>query len=90
MKIKSIGTIKSNAPELMNGSNENVYCDSLDIFSVGCVLFEMRMGSVPFKSAHCEDEYYSKLSEENKNGFWKIFSGLSQPSLEFKGNYYLI
>ena len=63
VKTKNIGTIKSNAPELINGDNENIHCDILDLFSAGCVLFEMTIGSVPFKSSHFEDEYYNKLTQ---------------------------
>lgn len=80
MEINTVGTMKTNAPEIVNCLSEKIYPDGLDLFSVGCVLFEMRMGSVPFKSSHFEDEYYSKLISSNANAFWKIFSSTSQPS----------
>lgn len=39
MDLKTIGTMKTNAPEIVNCLGEKIYPDSLDLFSAGCVLF---------------------------------------------------
>ena len=65
--VDPVGSFKSNAPEVTNGHNEGVYHgDELDLFAFGCVLFEMVMKSLPFKSSNHADPHYSKLLQENK------------------------
>lgn len=44
------------------------------------------MKAEPFKSSDHKDAYYSKLMQEDKQTFWKIFASNCDPSPEFKSN----
>jgi serine/threonine protein kinase len=51
-----IGSIKSNAPELMAQGGKGMYqADEIDVFATGCFLFELVMKAQPFKSADMKD-----------------------------------
>lgn len=53
---ESVGTIKCNAPELVNHHGKGEYqADTVDIFACGCFLFELVMKSQPFKSTDFKD-----------------------------------
>lgn len=59
----TISSTKCSAPELMAHVSKGVYNpDSIDVFAIGCFLFELVMKSEPFKSADIKDEHYSKLN----------------------------
>ncbi len=67
----SIGTVKCNAPELVNDPHQNSYHgDEIDMFACGCLLFELVMKSPPFKTSDLKDEYYNKLAVNEKGQFW--------------------
>ena len=75
-----VGTPKSNAPEVANPKIfKEYYANDLDLFAAGCVLFEICMKCVPFKTSSLDDEYYRKFISD-KPSFWKIFSSSAQPS----------
>lgn len=59
--------------------------DEIDVFAVGCFLFELVMKAQPFKSADMKDQHYSRLAGVEKKKFWDIFSNKLPPSAEFKG-----
>jgi serine/threonine protein kinase len=51
-----IGTVKCNAPELINEPQKNSYHgDEVDVFACGCLLFELIMKAPPFKSSDLKD-----------------------------------
>lgn len=52
----SVGSLKSNAPELLVNGGRGVYqADEIDVFAVGCFLFELVLKVQPFKSADMKD-----------------------------------
>jgi serine/threonine protein kinase len=76
-----IGSLKCNAPELMGHISKSCYQgDEIDIFALGCFLFELVMKAEPFKSAELKDEHYSKISGVDKKKFWDIFNSKLNPS----------
>jgi len=59
---QNIGSLKNNAPELINfntngfySGNKKYQSDALDVFSLGCFLFELVMKCQPFKSSDIKD-----------------------------------
>jgi len=85
-----VGSLKSNAPELVASGGKGMYqADEIDVFAVGCFLFELVLKTQPFKSADMKDEHYSRLANTaNTKKFWEIFSSKLPPSSEFKGIQY--
>lgn len=60
-----VGTPKTSAPEIMNPKTfKEYYANDLDLFAAGCILFEICMKCLPFKSASMDDEHYRKLNED--------------------------
>jgi len=76
-----VGSLKSNAPELVASGGKGMYqADEIDVFAVGCFLFELVLKAQPFKSADMKDEHYSRLANTDTKKFWEIFSSKLPPS----------
>ena len=59
------------APELY--TNEEHDAQKADVFALGVVLFTLKTGVAPFKSAEITDEFYGQMySRTSKLGFWKM------------------
>lgn len=52
---EAVGTPKCHPPEIVNGESPHYCPDALDVFAVGCFLFELVMKVEPFKSSHFQD-----------------------------------
>lgn len=70
MKMKTaIGTAQYAAPEILRG---DPYTESVDIFSMGVMLFIALAGSQPWRRADPKnDKWYRMIYEDNWKGFWK-------------------
>lgn len=77
--VRLLSTSSCLAPEISMSStslskklNENYLCgyENSDIFNLGHILFNMVIGSKPFKAANISDPYF-KLLTTNMKQFWK-------------------
>ena len=57
------------APEILN--REAYQGDSVDLFALGCILFVMRSGAMPFdKTAQANDEIYKFFAINRVDKYW--------------------
>jgi serine/threonine protein kinase len=79
-----VGTRKYIAPEINNNERYNgIKCD---IFSLGQILFVIRLGIFGFESSNRNDKNYKFISEKKYELFWKIIKEFVDfaPSNSFK------
>jgi serine/threonine protein kinase len=63
------GTLAYMAPEILN--REPYQGDSVDLFALGCILFVMRSGAMPFdKTAQANDEIYKFFAINRVDKYW--------------------
>ena len=63
------GTLAYMAPEILN--REAYQGDSVDLFALGCILFVMRSGAMPFdKTAQANDEIYKFFAINRVDKYW--------------------
>jgi len=82
-----IGTDSYMAPEMLRWVNYQGKV--VDIFGMGIILFIMRAGHFPFKSARSKDNFYRNFCVNKQYNFWKwhssqIEDGENHYSEEFK------
>jgi len=65
---EKLGSRGYHAPEIVR---DRYYTESVDIFSLGVVLFIMYSGSPPFKSVKKNDWWYEKLAKRKYKQFWQ-------------------
>ena len=80
------GTLAYMAPEILN--REAYQGDSVDLFALGCILFVMRSGAMPFdKTAQSNDEIYKFFAINRVDKYWATHEQGKEPgyfSAEFK------
>lgn len=55
----------------MASGGKGIYqADEIDVFAIGCFLFELVLKAQPFKSADMKDEHYSRLAGMDKKKYW--------------------
>jgi len=59
------------APEII--LKKQYYGKQIDIFSMGVMLFELRIGVYPFLKADTIDTMYAKIFTKNYKDFWLPF-----------------
>jgi len=64
---EQLGSRGYHAPEIVR---ESYYCENVDIFSLGVVLFIMYAGSPPFRQVKKSDWWYEKLATKQYEKFW--------------------
>ena len=87
--IDNIGTKGYKAPQIfeLNGYKG----EKADIFSLGCILFNLVVGTPAFKSAESDDETYKYIIRKKIDKFFEkinyILNGIESLSPEFKDIY---
>lgn len=78
------GTLLYVAPEIYDNKN---YTNKVDIWSLGCVLFAMLSGSVPFSDAYgppdCKTQILSAKFSFRRNRCWNDVSNFNEKSFTF-------
>ena len=81
-----LGTRSYEAPEILLKRNYNGV--KVDIFSLGCVLFNLTTGKIGFEEATIRDEFYRLIMFKHYNQCWnKINNNIGVVSEEFKNLY---
>ena len=79
------GTLKYRAPEI-NGS-DFYDCEKIDIFSIGVILFGIKIKGCPFPKASPDDFLYKYIMNKDEDNYWKTYEriiNLPHLSKEFK------
>jgi len=70
-----LGTKGYMAPEILSGEK---YCEKVDIFAAGVILFIMLAGFPPFQNANEKDWWFDKITKKKYKLFWMAHERTAQ------------